>query len=198
MRAALGLRAHSGWAAATVVAGTLDEPVVLDRRRLILADEAALAGSKQPYHAMEGRKTSEAEAMRDRFVADAKERAAEELRRVNETARAAGGSVAACGLLVASGRALPELSAILASHALIHTADGVHFRGALEHASSALGWALSKIPERDVTARAAGLSSERPERLAARIAALGKQLGPPWPADQKHAALAGLLALGSL
>jgi len=31
-------------------------------------------------------------------------------------------------LLLASGRPLPKLETILASHALIHTADGEHFR----------------------------------------------------------------------
>lgn len=195
MKAAVGLRVHSGWAAAVVVAGTLDEPVVLDRRRLVLADESTLEGSKQPYHAMEGRAAAETVTMQARFVADARARAGEELRKVEETARAAGTSVAACRLLVASGRALPELRAILASHALIHTADGVHFRDALAAAAGALGWTLSKIRERDVEARAAEESGVPPERLRSRIAALGKELGPPWTADQKLAALAGWLAL---
>jgi hypothetical protein len=198
MHAALGLRAHSGWAAAVLVGGTLERPVVLDRRRLVLADVDALAGSMQPYHAMEGRAPAETVKMLARFVGDVQARASDELRRVEESARAEGHRVAACGLLIAAGRALPELSSILASHALIHTADGLHFRGALERAAAELGWTLSKIPERDVETRAAGVSHEKPERMKARIAALGKGLGPPWTADQKLAALAGLLALAAL
>src|SRR5260370_42577544 len=39
-----------------------------------------------------------------------------------------------CGLLLASGRVLPGLDKILASHALIHTAAGELFREALLHA----------------------------------------------------------------
>lgn len=195
MQAALGLRAHSGWAAAVLVTGSFENPTVLDRRRLVLADQNELAGAKQPYHAMEGRRGADAERMRARFVADASGRAAGELRKVEEAARAAGTTVGRCGLLVASERPLPELLRILASHALIHTADGVHFRFALERAASDLGWIVSKIPERDVETRAAGISGDRPERLKARIAALGKTLGPPWTADQKVATLAALLAL---
>ena len=36
--AALGLRAHSGWAALVAVAGTRGAPAVIDRRRIELAD----------------------------------------------------------------------------------------------------------------------------------------------------------------
>ncbi|MBV9267335.1 MAG: hypothetical protein JO061_14280, partial [Acidobacteriaceae bacterium] len=47
---ALGLRAHSGWAAAVAVAGTPIAPIVVERRRIETADHR-IAGSRQPYHA---------------------------------------------------------------------------------------------------------------------------------------------------
>src|SRR5512132_4602761 len=50
MRTALGFRAHSGWAAMVAVAGTIDAPRVLERRRIVIADPE-MPGSKQPYHA---------------------------------------------------------------------------------------------------------------------------------------------------
>ena len=50
--AALGFRAHSGWAALVVVAGDPRAPEVVLRERIEMADPE-LPGSKQPYHAAE-------------------------------------------------------------------------------------------------------------------------------------------------
>ena len=197
MKAALGLRVHSGWAAAVVVAGPPDEPAILDRRRLVLAVEEELPGSKQPFHAMEGRKAPEAERMHADFVADVRRRAVEELRKVLRDASAAGHTLGRCGLLLSSARSLPDLSRILASHALIHTADGVHFRDALADAAGTLSMKIFPVPEREVEALAAERAGLPEESIRRRIAALGKPLGPPWTQDQKLAALAGLLALES-
>jgi hypothetical protein len=49
---ALGFRAHSGWTIAVAVAGSLDNPFVLERRRIETADPS-IPGSRQPYHAAE-------------------------------------------------------------------------------------------------------------------------------------------------
>ena len=57
---AVGFRAHSGWAAVVSLAGPPASPTVVDRRRIELAD-AAIEGSKQPYHEAEGKKPKEAE-----------------------------------------------------------------------------------------------------------------------------------------
>lgn len=197
MRAALGLRVHSGWAAAVVVAGPLASPAVLDRRRLILADEESLPGSKQPFHSAEEREFSEARQLIASCVSDARRRAREELRSVLREARAEGQVVEACGLLVAAYRSLPDLSTILASHALIHTADGVHFRDALASAAESLSLKVVAIPDREAEVRASTAAGVSAEQLRTRVAGLGKALGPPWTQDQKLATLAALLALGS-
>ena len=49
---ALGVRAHSGWAAYVVLAGHAKSPEILARGRMDLCD-AAIAGSKQPFHEAE-------------------------------------------------------------------------------------------------------------------------------------------------
>ena len=197
MKAAVGLRVHSGWAAAVVVGGSVESPRVLDRRRLILADEAKLAGSKQPYHAAEDHELSEASRMIARYVADAESRARESLGGMLDAAEAAGHRVGRGALLLASGRPLPGLAQVLASHAIIHTADGVHFRDALAAAAKHLSLKLTRVKERDVEALAAEAGGVSVEALKSRIADLGKELGPPWTQDQKLAALAGLLALAA-
>src|SRR5947208_2598466 len=52
-RAAIGIRAHSGWGALVAISGSPGSLRIIDRRRVIVADDA-IAGSKQPYHFSEG------------------------------------------------------------------------------------------------------------------------------------------------
>jgi hypothetical protein len=197
MKAALGLRVHSGWAAAVVVAGSPGKPVLLERRRLVLADPDALPGSKQPFHAAEPLEFADAERHVARCVADARGRADEELRSLLRAASAAGHELVGCGMLLSSERALPELSRILAAHPLIHTAEGAHFRDALAFAARALSLKVLGVPERDVESRAAAAARVSPNALRDRVAALGKTLGPPWTQDQKFATMAALVAFAS-
>jgi hypothetical protein len=192
--AAIGLRAHSGWAALVTVGGSLGSPAVLDRRRIVLAD-AAVAGSKQPYHAAEGL-PFEAAA---RLVARCRESSAELARRavgeaVDDLTRR-GHKPVAVALLLASGRPLPGLAAILASHALIHTAEGEMFREVLAAAGEHYGLRVVKVKERELASHAAAAFGIAAGELAARLTAIGKPLGAPWRQDEKHAALAGWLAL---
>src|SRR5260370_11345929 len=93
-------------------------------------------------------------------------------------------------LLLSSGRALPELDQILASHALIHTADGELFRDSLRAACAACNLPLQGIREKELfTAASSKARCVQPAAPQRRIAALGKALGPPWSQDEKLAAL---------
>jgi hypothetical protein len=102
-----------------------------------------------------------------------------------------------CGLVLASGRKLPELPQILASHALIHTADGELFRRAILQASADNGLASATIKEREVLDEAARVLRIKPNDLTRRIAELGRPLGAPWSHDEKLASLVAWLALAS-
>jgi hypothetical protein len=106
-----------------------------------------------------------------------------------------GFSIEGFGLLLASGRPLPALASVLASHALIHAADGEHFRDALAQAALRRGLPLTRIPERELYAAAAKRFRTTAGAIQARVQAAGKPLGPPWTADQKLAALIAWLAL---
>jgi hypothetical protein len=194
---AIGMSPHSGWAAVVIVAGTAAAPRVLLRERLELAEER-LIGSRQPYHAIEPLPLSEGRRRLTRFEASASGLARAGLGMLLERAAADGAAARAAGILDSAGRRGATLEAILASHALIHNADGQHFRAALEGAAEELGLAVSRIPQRELTARAAAVLRRPSAELAATVAALGRTLGPPWGADQKSAALLGwtLLAQG--
>jgi hypothetical protein len=86
------------------------------------------------------------------------------------------------------------VASICESHARIHAAEGALFRAALAGASRALGVPVVEVRARDLAARAAALLGVSVEELADRLAALGRDAGPPWGKDQKEALLAALVA----
>ena len=192
--AALGFRAHSGWTAAVAVGGSLDSPVVLDRRRVETSD-AAIHGSRQPFHAAEPLGFEKAEALirqcRESSTALATRAVTAMVAQLTQN----GHAVVGAGILFASGRPLPPLAAILRSHALIHTAEGEFFREVLVHASEHCSLPVTKIKEREIRERGAILLRRPPADLQQLIDGLGKSLGPPWRQDEKLASMAAWIAL---
>jgi hypothetical protein len=192
-RVALGLRAHSGWAALVAVAGPVSAPVVVDRRRLELCDASF---PRQPYHAAENLTAAKAEALVSRSLETADRLAASAVAAAVETRRKDGQEIAGAGLLLSSSRPLPkELAKVLASHALIHSAEGEMYRDVLRSGCEKAGVEVAGWRERDIVADAAERLKLAPEAIQARLAALGKPLGPPWTQDQKLASLAAWLVL---
>jgi hypothetical protein len=162
------------------VAGTLDAPRVLARRRVVIAD-AELRGSKQPYHAAAELPVAKAGALVQAAIESSRGLALEAFSAALRPLRAKGHEIAGCGIVAGSGRTLPGLEAILASHALIHTAEGEMFREALIWAAQQCGLRVAALREKAI----------EPGPLE-KIASLGKLIGPPWTLDQKFAALAAL------
>jgi hypothetical protein len=192
--AALGLRAHSGWAALVAVAGDGTSVEVVDRRRIEMTDPRRPL-SRQPYHEAEDLPLEKAATLLDGYSKKARELAGRALKDAVADLRGRGYRAVGSGLLLASGRPLPKLEAILASHALIHTADGEHFRDALARASEGNGLPVTLIAERDLVARAERALAQPAARLRSTMADLGRGLGPPWTQDQKLAALAAWVVL---
>lgn len=192
--AIMGVAAHSGWAAAVVVGAASSAPAVLARSRIELIDEH-VPESKQPYHAVETLDIKEAERRLERYQAQAERMAVSSLTRIRDEVAQRGYRLRSMGLLDSSGRKGGSLQSILASHALIHTADGEHFRSALVAAAERLGLNVSRVPIRDVEAQAQAALGLAPTRLQDAVADLGRPLGAPWGADQKKAALLAWLLL---
>lgn len=195
-QAVLGVRAHSGWAALVVVAGSPEAPTVIDRQRVVLADPA-IPGSKQPYHRAEGWPLAKAEGYLDRCTSKTKQLARQAVSRALANLKGQGYRVTGLGILAASGRPLPTLAATLASHALIHTAEGELFRSSLIEAAEHFGLAVTKVSERELLARGAVALGKPVEQLQARVKELGQPLGPPWTQDEKGATLIGWMALAA-
>ena len=194
MRAGIGLRVHSGWAALVAVAGTPRAPVVLERRRIVIAD-AKIAGSKQPFHAAEGMKVDRAEAHIARCKASTWEMAREAMRETVESLRKQGHEATGCGLLLASGRPVGTLAEALASHAMLHTAEGQFFRDALRDASEHLCVRVTGVREKELFGRAAEALRTDEEEIRRRVVEMGKAVGPPWSQDEKLAAIVAWMVL---
>ncbi len=193
-RAAIGFRAHSGWAALVAVGGTMKAPEVIARRRLEIADQG-IRGSKQPFHAAEPLEFADAEAFLGRCEESTKRLAREAVRAAIDGLRDMRCEAACCGIILGSGRTLPVLKAVLASHALIHTAEGEFFRNALVEASEHCGLAVVGVKERELFEQAAQRLHLPEGEIERRIQEMGKPLGAPWTQDQKYAALVAWMAL---
>jgi hypothetical protein len=132
----------------------------------------------------------------DRCVADSRKRAKQELERLGSDLGDAGYRIAAGGVCGKEPRPLGALAAILASHALIHAAEGEMFRQVLRDAAADRKIAFADVPERDAEARCAQAVGLPAEALRTHLAALGRAAGPPWTKDQKVAALIAWACLG--
>jgi hypothetical protein len=192
--AALGIRAHSGWAAIVTVSGSLHAPVVVDRRRVEIADRT-MPGALQPYHEARERPLKQAERVIARCTDRSRRLAREAVGTLLDDLARDGHTPIACGLLLASGQPLPDLETTLASHALVHTAEGELFRNVLAEAGEHHGLAITRVRERDLFAKAATDLRLPVDDLRHRLTEIGRTVGPPWAEDQRNAALIAWLAL---
>ena len=193
-RAAVGFRVHSGWAAGVVVCGPVDAPVVVDRRKIQLVKIFSYT-FRQPYHTAEKMPRQDATKFIRGVQSEAKRLALSSLRSLQTDLAGGDFKIVRGALLLASGRALPALEQILASHALIHTADGELFRDSLRAASARLHLPVLGIREKELFPMASKAFGIQPAAIKRRVAAFGKSLGPPWSQDEKFAALAAWLSL---
>jgi hypothetical protein len=194
--AAVGFRVHSGWAAAVAVCVERGVPVVLLRQRVHLVD-AFTYEFRQPYHTAEKMLDGQAREFISRMQAEARRLAYRAIQELASRTQEQGVKLTRCGLLLASGRPLPALDKILASHALIHTADGELFREAILHASARCGLRDFKIKDKELLARTGEVFRAKPNEPMRRVTELGRSFGAPWSQDEKFATLAAWLALVS-
>jgi len=193
-RAAVGFRVHSGWSALVTISLEKDEPIVLSRGRVHLV-EAFIYKFRQPYHTAGRMALERAREFVDASMVEAKRLAGSVLRSTQKELGSKGYELARAALLLASGKALPGLEGILKSHALIHTADGEHFREALRHSCADCGVEITCIKERELLDLGVKKLGMKREKLLRRLTELGSGFGAPWTQDEKYAALAAWLVL---
>ena len=176
-----------------VLAGPMESPIVVERRRVEIADPK-IVGSKQPYHAAKGLSLKGAEALVSACAEASAQLAAEAVRKAIADVRQKGYEISTSCILTGSGRSIPPLDKILASHPLLHTAEGELFRNAsaracLKHCLPVI--AVKEIELIDRAAKDIGISGDLIDQHLQRM---GKAIGPPWRQDEKHASLAAWIA----
>ena len=176
------------------ISGDADSFAVVDRRRIVVMDPA-VPGGRQPYHYAADLSPEKAEqhiakcgALTESMAQEAVKQALAELGGRNYR-------VASAAVVMAAGRSLPPLAQILASHPMIHTAEGEFFRTSAINACERLKIPVTPIRERDLEERAQSAFGKKAALVLHRISTMGKSIGPPWTADHKAAALAALLTL---
>jgi hypothetical protein len=190
--AAFGIRMHSGWGVLVCVSGDLAAPEIVDRRRIVVV-EPTMEGAKQPYHFAETLPLEEAERHLQKCAAVSERLALEAISDMLEAVNARNYRIVGCAMLLASGRALPALPKILASHALVHTAEGEFFRNVVREACEHYRLSVEGFRERELDQRANATFGKAAAGVRQRISSLGKTVGSPWTQDEKAAALAGLM-----
>lgn len=191
MRAAIGCRDHSGWAVLVGVGGDPAAPTVLARERVTLVEDDL----RMAYHLAAEGPRHEAGGLIQRVERQAEEGAIDAVRDLVDRLRAERHDVV--GLAVAAGNTpMPDaLDTILASHALVHAAEGELYRDALASAADVCQLPLTRFAHTHAIAEAAAALGVHADGLDARLRALGKALGPPWQKDHRDAAAAALLVL---
>lgn len=192
--AALGFRVHSGWSALVAIALEQGLPRVLLRERPHLVEHFTFE-FRQPYHTAKKKPSDEAEEFIARVRTEARGLAYRVVQTARESVQRQGYEIKHGALLVASGKPLPTLPLILASHALIHTADGELFREAVLQACEKCGLATYAVKEKEVLERAGQALRLSATELAARLADLGRACGSPWTQEEKLSVVAAWLAM---
>jgi hypothetical protein len=193
-RAALGIRMHSGWGVLVAVSRDATSLEVLDRRRIVTIDPQII-GSSQPYHHAANLGLPESERYLANCAAISERLAFTAIGELLKELDARGCRIAGAVVLLASGRALPPLGKILASHRLIHAAEGEFFRNAASKACERLKIPVTAVRERELEQQAKTTFGKAAGGVQRRISTLGGSLGPPWTKDHKTAAIAAVMIL---
>lgn len=192
-KAALGFKPRTGRAVLVAIAMEEGGPRVVDRAEIALLPPGEMA----PYHAADGLAPAAADKHVREAIARARRLAREAIRDAAKRCAAAGHEAHACGIL--TGKGLPQAwttDEILAVHVRMHMAEGEMFRDILVEAARAQGFAPATLPDKTALDDAARKLAIPRAKLDKRLAAIGKEAGPPWGAYQKEAAAAALVALG--
>lgn len=193
-RAALGFRMHSGWGVLVAISGNAHALELVHRTRIVVADPK-IPGANQPYHYAENLESSKARKYLARCETVSQELARAAVKEVLGTLKEY--EIAGAMVLLASGRPLPSLEKILASHPLIHTAEGEFFRQVVRKTCEGLKIPVTAISERDLPQHAQTTFGSAATRVQRAVASMAKSLGPPWTQDHKSAALSASIILAN-
>lgn len=188
-RAALGLSAHTGWAA--LVAASKDQ--VLDRRRVVMVP----GGERFVYHAASELDLPAAGRLVRQIEKASLAGATAAVKEAVAALEAAGYAVVGAGLLVGAPAPPLSLQEILQAHPRLHSAEGALYRAALAAACETLGIPVAEVRAKSPRADAAARLRIPEAEVERRLVEVGRAAGRPWAKDQRDACLAAWVALSA-
>ena len=191
MTPVLGVRIKSGWGATVLLGGTPERPLVLDSRRLELADPDEPA-TTQPHHAGTGTPQRDARVLH-RLIGLIERAAGANAARLLDEYRASG-QAPKLGVIVATSDTDP--SRITNPHIQIHALEGQLFRRVAGEALTAAGLTCITLLEANLSARATDRFGRPAAELLAELKTWRPVGGGPWRQEQKMAALGAWVSLG--
>jgi hypothetical protein len=191
--AALGFKLHTGWAMLVALTGSPATFEVLLRRRIELLPPGDVI-PRFMYHRAAEIPLMQATKLIQQAAAAASDAARIAVGEALDHLRSLGVTVKAAGIASASKPVPADLSAVLRSHPIIHTAEAALFQRALATACEDSGLAVTPR-EREVWGHAAKASGLKEALVRKRVEDLRKSVGAPWGSDQKLATAYALLAL---
>ena len=187
-RVALGFSVHTGWAAVVALGGG----AIVDRRRIeMMGDDRA--HPRFVYHNARELSLDAAKRSVKDAISESLTHAKAALKAAIQELEAKGHEVVAGGVIVGNKPVMESLETILASHSLIHSAEGELFRNAVRDACKGLKLPIVDIPAKQLETEAARVVTDVEDYLEK----MGRAAGRPWAKDQKDACLAATVALRS-
>src|SRR5437870_3341718 len=190
-RTALGFRVKSGWALAVLIGGSASAPVVIDRRRIELAD-ASVPESTQPFHAALDLPKAAGAKVVARLVKVVETYSQRTVAGLVNRYRAGGHRIIAAGIVVGS---TVDPKTIKNDHIRAHAEEGRLFRVVIRDVLKKSRLKTSVIPEKEMIAKAVKALGISEQKLKAGLVEMGKAVDGSWRAEDKAAALAAWIAL---
>lgn len=191
--ASIGLRAKTGRAIAVVLTLPLTSPRVVKRLEFSVVDPGT-PETFQPYHQFLDVPWDQAQKGAQKLARKIERVATKALGGLVRELEREGFNVSGVGIVGAGERSLEKIGS---THIRAHAAEGVLFRQVLEVAAEA-----NELSKRRFDERTLGQSAESDlkipiARIKAHLAAMGRDAGSPWRADEKAAATAAWVVLAN-
>jgi len=190
MKAGLGFRIKSGWAAAVLLTGSTGSPKLYRSFAVDLCDPSQPA-TRQPYHARMGQlETDPAKVQRRGQIV--RRLTNQSITKIMAECRASQLKVQRAVLVVGS---VIDPGLVANQHIRAHAFEGQLFRTAVERGLRRCRIGTFVVVEREAYEKAASGLKKPVKQIKRTIELLGMDTKGPWRAEQKLAALGAWLAL---
>jgi hypothetical protein len=189
--AAVGLTVSTGRAVVVVLRGTRESPEMVVRYEIQLSDPW-LRESSHPYHLELRNAGPEGEQARMRGCNAAEAAARRATRRLVDDMKAHG--LEPCGAAIVAA-SLVDPARVTGAHARAHAEERKLYRCAVEAELEACGVPVGALAEKNVRKSAAARLGRSAKQLDEMLKRFVSEVGTPWRAPEKHAALGAWLCL---